>query len=55
MISGAVIGIAGILILFVPQVENLSLTDATLYGASLAIVGALIASLGNMVSQCCFV
>jgi drug/metabolite transporter (DMT)-like permease len=51
VISGAVIGIAGILILFLPQVENASLTDATLYGASLAIVGALIASLGNMVSQ----
>jgi len=40
-----------ILILFLPQVGNVALSDATLYGAMLAIVGALIASLGNMVSQ----
>ena len=51
VISGAVIGVVGILILFMPQVEYVALSDATLYGASLAIVGALIASLGNMVSQ----
>ncbi len=51
VISGAVIGVAGILILFMPQVGHVSLSDATVYGASLAIVGALIASLGNMVSQ----
>jgi drug/metabolite transporter (DMT)-like permease len=51
VISGAVIGVAGILILFMPQIENVSLSDATLYGACLAIIGALIASLGNMVSQ----
>lgn len=51
VISGALMGVAGILILFMPQVEDISLTDATLYGAILAIVGALIASLGNMVSQ----
>ncbi len=51
VISGALIGIAGILILFMPQVDNFSISDAALYGASLAIVGALIASLGNMVSQ----
>ncbi len=51
VISGAVIGVAGILILFMPQVDHVSFSDATLYGASLAIVGALIASLGNMVSQ----
>lgn len=51
VISSAVIGMAGILILFLPQVEHVSMSDATLYGASLAIVGALLASLGNMVSQ----
>ena len=51
VISGAVIGVVGILILFLPQVEHVTLSDAALYGASLAIVGALIASLGNMVSQ----
>jgi drug/metabolite transporter (DMT)-like permease len=51
VVSGALMGVAGILILFMPQVAELSISDATLYGASLAILGALIASLGNMVSQ----
>ena len=51
VISGALMGVAGILILFMPQVVDVSLSDATLYGAVLAIAGALIASLGNMVSQ----
>jgi drug/metabolite transporter (DMT)-like permease len=48
---GSVVGIAGILLLFIPQIENLSMTDATLYGAVLCLIGAFIASLGNMVSQ----
>jgi len=51
VIAGSVIGVVGILILFVPQVNSVSISDATLYGASLAIIGALTASLGNMVSQ----
>ena len=51
VISGALMGVAGIVILFMPQVDSVTLSDATLYGACLAIVGALIASLGNMVSQ----
>jgi drug/metabolite transporter (DMT)-like permease len=51
VISGALIGIVGILILFMPQVGQVSLSDAALYGAILAIVSAFIASLGNMVSQ----
>lgn len=48
---GSLFGVAGILLLFVPQVENLSMTDATLYGAVLCLIGAFVASLGNMVSQ----
>ena len=51
VIAGSMIGIVGIVILFLPQVETLSLSDATLYGASLCVIGAFIASLGNMVSQ----
>ena len=50
-IVGSVLGVSGIAVLFIPQVGSLSLTDATLYGASLCILGAFIASLGNMVSQ----
>ena len=48
---GSVAGVAGILLLFIPQIERLSMTDATLYGAVLSLIGAFVASLGNMVSQ----
>lgn len=48
---GSVVGIVGILLLFVPQVEDLNLTDTTVLGALLCLLGAFIASLGNMVSQ----
>ncbi|MFQ5547460.1 MAG: DMT family transporter [Woeseia sp.] len=51
VIAGAILGVAGITVLFMPQVETISLSDVTVYGASLAVIGALIASLGNMVSQ----
>lgn len=51
VIVGSMFGIAGIVVLFLPQVETLSLTDATLYGAALCVVGAFMASLGNVVSQ----
>lgn len=51
VITAAILGIAGIAILFMPQIGTPSLSDATLYGACLAIAGAMIASLGNMVSQ----
>jgi drug/metabolite transporter (DMT)-like permease len=50
-ITGSILGIIGIMFLFWPEVEKLSLADATIYGAGLAFLGALIASLGNMVSQ----
>lgn len=51
VIAGALLGIVGIVILFMPQIERVSLSDATLYGAGLCVLSALIASLGNMVSQ----
>jgi len=51
VVVGSMFGIVGIVILFLPQVETLSLTDTTLYGAALCVIGAFIASLGNMVSQ----
>ena len=50
-IAGSILGIAGIVILFLPQVGSLSMNDATMYGAVLCVAGAFIASLGNMVSQ----
>lgn len=51
VLLGAALGIAGILILFAPQIETVSLSDAVFFGSSLAILGALVASCGNMVSQ----
>ncbi|MEX2124014.1 MAG: EamA family transporter [Woeseia sp.] len=51
VIVGSMLGIAGIVTLFLPQVASLSLSDATFYGAGLCVLGAFIASLGNMASQ----
>ena len=48
---GAGIGVAGILVLFWPQVQELSLSDRTLLGASFSLAGALTASFGNILSQ----
>lgn len=49
--GGAIIGICGIIVLFAPQIGELSLTDSVLYGSVLAGLGAFSASCGNMVSQ----
>jgi drug/metabolite transporter (DMT)-like permease len=51
LVGGSVLGIAGIAVLFLPEVGSLSFGDATVYGLGLAIAGAFVASLGNMVSQ----
>jgi drug/metabolite transporter (DMT)-like permease len=51
VIGGSVLGVTGIGVLFVPQVEQFTLSDVTLFGAGLAVLGAFSASLGNMVSQ----
>lgn len=51
VIVGSVFGVGGIALLFMPQVADSSVSDLTLYGGGLALLGALLASLGNMVSQ----
>jgi drug/metabolite transporter (DMT)-like permease len=51
VLFGALLGITGILTLFVPQITELSLTDSVFVGSLLAVGGAFMASLGNMVSQ----
>jgi drug/metabolite transporter (DMT)-like permease len=48
---GAALGLAGVVALFWPEVMAISWTDKTLLGASLSLGGALLASLGNMVSK----
>lgn len=51
VIAGAVLGVAGIVTLFAPRVGAVSLSDGVLFGSMLALLGALLASAGNMVSQ----
>ena len=48
---GSVLGMAGIVFLFWPEVSAMSLTDKTLIGAAFSLSGALMASFGNMVSH----
>jgi len=48
---GAMLGIAGIVVLFGPQVQEVSLSDGVFFGSMLAVLGALMASFGNMASQ----
>ncbi len=48
---GAICGIVGILVLFGPQVVEVSLSDGVFFGSALAVAGALVASFGNMASQ----
>lgn len=51
VLIGSLLGVAGIITLFAPQVGQMSLTDTVFYGCVLAVIGAFIASLGNMASQ----
>ena len=51
VLFGALLGVAGIFTLFAPQISAMALSDTVFYGSMLAVFGALIASLGNMVSQ----
>lgn len=48
---GALLGMAGVLTLFAPQVSDLTLSDSVFGGLVLAILGALSASFGNIASQ----
>ena len=48
---GALLGVAGIGALFGPQIRDVSFSDGMFLGSVLAVVGAFMASLGNMASQ----
>lgn len=48
---GAVLGIIGIVILFWPEIQDVSWSDRVLIGAIISLTGAYIASIGNIVSQ----
>ena len=49
--AGAGLGLTGIVILFWPEVQDVSLSDGVLIGALFSISGALFASFGNIASQ----
>jgi drug/metabolite transporter (DMT)-like permease len=49
--AGAGLGLTGIIILFWPEVQDVSLSDGVLIGALFSITGALFASFGNIASQ----
>ncbi|MBT8102780.1 MAG: EamA family transporter [Gammaproteobacteria bacterium] len=51
VLTGAALGIVGIVTLFAPQVREVSLSDSVFFGSVLALLGATMASMGNMVSQ----
>lgn len=50
VLLGGVIGIAGLSMIFLPSLDRLSLSGGEGLGITLALVGTIIASLGNMVS-----
>lgn len=50
VLMGAVIGVAGMVILFWPDITNNDLGQSTAYGIALCLTGAAFASSGNMIS-----
>jgi drug/metabolite transporter (DMT)-like permease len=51
VLFGALLGLIGMFYLFAPEIGEMSLTDTVFYGSVLAVLSALVASFGNMVSQ----
>ena len=51
IVFGALLGGIGMYYLFAPQISEVSFSDTVFYGSFLAVLSALIASFGNMVSQ----
>lgn len=51
VLFGSLLGVAGIITLFAPQIGELTLTDTVFFGSVLAVLGALVASFGNILSQ----
>ncbi len=51
MYIGALLGICGILIIFLPEVQHLSLSDRILTGMFFSLLGTTLASFGNLASS----
>lgn len=51
VLFGALLGAVGMYFLFAPQIREISFSDTVFFGSCLAVLAALTASFGNMVSQ----
>lgn len=51
VLFGALLGAIGMYFLFAPQINEISISDTVFFGSCLALLAALTASFGNMVSQ----
>ena len=49
--AGAALGIIGIIVLFWPEIQDVSWSDRIFIGAVISLTGAYLASIGNIVSQ----
>jgi len=50
MIAGAGIGIIGIVMIFMPEIESFDLSDKGMFGISIGFISVLLASFGNIIS-----
>ncbi len=50
MITGAVLGIIGIIMIFMPEIKAFDLSDKGLFGLSIGFISVLLASFGNITS-----
>ncbi len=50
MIAGAIIGIIGIVLIFMPEIKSFDLSDKGIFGLAIVFLSVLLASFGNIVS-----
>ncbi len=50
MVSGAVLGIIGIIMIFMPEIKTFDLSDRGVFGLSIGFISVLLASFGNITS-----
>ncbi|MBC8438844.1 MAG: DMT family transporter [Deltaproteobacteria bacterium] len=50
MVAGAVLGIIGIIMIFMPEIESFDLSDKGVFGLSIGFISVLLASFGNITS-----
>jgi len=50
MVAGAIIGIIGIVLIFMPEIKSFDLSDKGIFGLAIVFLSVLLASFGNIVS-----